>query len=375
MTLNGIDVLQQQNFQPLRGRHIALITNHTGVNQNGIPTVDILHNTPGLQIHALFTPEHGLRGTADENVPDSHDHKTGLPVYSLYGQRKRPEPHQLAGIDTLVFDIQDIGCRFYTYITTLLYTLETAAQHHLRYVVLDRPNPINGRDIEGPLPDPERLSFTACHPLPIRHGMTTGELAQLFRAEKQLPIDLHIVPLHNWKRHHFWDHTNLTWINPSPNMRSLTQALLYPGIGLLEFTNLSVGRGTDTPFELLGAPWIDARKLAAHLNNRNIPGFRCIPVRFTPRASTHAHTPCHGLQLLITDRRAFAPVHTGIEIAHALHTLFPQHWQHARYITLLAHHDTYHALLQSQHPEHIRNRWIPHIRHFAQRRKPHLLYT
>src|SRR5581483_2880797 len=288
----GIDVLQRGGFVPLRGRRVGLITNHTGLNREGHATADLLHAAPNLQLAALFGPEHGIRGALDEHVPDMKDEATGLPVYSLYGARNRPTAEQLAGLDTLVFDIQDIGTRFYTYISTLGLTLEEAAKHGLRYVVLDRPNPLGGLEVEGPLADADQLSFTAYHRLPIRHGMTVGELARLFNAEKKLGADLQVILVEGWRRADFWDATNLTWVNPSPNMRSLTEALLYPGIGLLETTNISVGRGTDTPFEIFGAPWLDGRRLAAALNAREAPGVRFVPVRFTPKSSVYAGQAC-----------------------------------------------------------------------------------
>src|SRR5581483_4665277 len=279
----GIDVLQRDSFAPLRGRSVGLITNHTGLNRKGMATADLLRAAPEVRLRALFGPEHGIRGALDTKISDSKDKATGLPVYSLYGERTRPTAAQLAGLDTLVFDIQDIGTRFYTYISTLGLCLEAAAEHSLRFVVLDRPNPLGGLDVEGPLADPDQLSFTAYHPIPIRHGLTVGEMARLFQAEKRIGADLHVVPVEGWRRADFWDATNLTWVNPSPNMRSLTGALLYPGIGLLETTNVSVGRGTDTPFEIIGAPWLDGRLLAAELNARDLPGVRFVPVRFTPK--------------------------------------------------------------------------------------------
>src|SRR5579871_117532 len=328
----GIDVLARDGYAALQGRRVGLITNHTGRARDGQANVDLLRRAPGVHLAALFSPEHGLRGNYDEKVADTRDEVTGLPVYSLYGERMRPTPDQLMGLDTLVYDIQDVGARFYTYSSTLGYCLEEAARHGLRYVVLDRPNPIGGQAVEGPLADADDLSFIAYHRVPIRHGLTFGELAQLYNAEKHLGADLQVVKMEGWKRADFWDATNLTWIHPSPNMRSLTQALLYPGMGLLETTNVSVGRGTDTPFEVLGAPWMDSKKLAGALNGRQIAGVRFIPVRFTPKSSTFKDTECGGVQIEIIDRAAFHPVATGIEIAYQLHHLYPKDWQTDKYI-------------------------------------------
>src|SRR5262245_37094267 len=241
--LTGIDVLRREGYKPLAGRRVALVTNHTGAARDGSSTIDLLHGAEKVKLVALFSPEHGIRGAVDAAVPDGKDERTGLPVYSLYGKRRRPSAEQLAGVDTLVYDIQDIGCRFYTYITTLGYILETAAEHTLRVVVLARPNPVGGVAVEGPVLDGKAGSFVAYHSLPVRHGMTVGELARLFNAERKIGAGLEVVAVENWRREDTFDRTGLTWVHPSPNMRSLTAALLYPGIGLLEMTNLSVGRG------------------------------------------------------------------------------------------------------------------------------------
>ena len=370
--LTGIDALQRSAFHLLREQRIGLITNHTGLNRHGDATADLLHSASGVNLKVLFGPEHGIRGVLDEKVPDGKDERTGLPVYSLYGERTRPTAEQLQGLDTLVYDIQDVGTRFYTFSSTLGLCLEEAARHNLRYIVLDRPNPIGGLDVEGPIAD--TLSFTAYHPVPIRHGLTVGELAQLYHAEKGLKNELQVVKMEGWHRSDFWDAVNLTWINPSPNMRSLTQALLYPGIGLLEFTNLSVGRGTDTPFEIIGAPWMEGRKLAAELNARELPGIRFIPIRFTPKSSIHANTPCTGVQFQILCRNRFVPVLTGIAIAETLKRLFPKNWDPGRYDRLLANKPAYDALLGGATAEALVASWQPQVATFRNRRRPHLLY-
>ncbi|MFY7952518.1 MAG: exo-beta-N-acetylmuramidase NamZ domain-containing protein, partial [Armatimonadaceae bacterium] len=293
--LAGIDVLLRDNLRLLDGSDCGLVTNHTGLTKDGIPTVDVLHHGPGVNLKTLFGPEHGIRGAVDERVDDGRDERTGLPVHSLYGPRTEPTDEQLRGLDTLVFDIQDVGCRFYTYLSTLGHTMVAAARNGLRYVVLDRPNPIGGDAVEGPLADESRLSFTAFHSIPVRHGMTLGELARLIVADRKLKLELVVVKCEGWRRADWWDATGLTWVNPSPNMRSLTQATLYPGPALLEFTNVSVGRGTDTPFEVVGAPWIDGRLLADELAGRAIPGVAIVPVSFTPDASRFAGERCGGV--------------------------------------------------------------------------------
>src|SRR5437588_318021 len=337
--LNGIDVLERDGFKELQGMRVGLITNQTGRDRGGRQTIDALREAPGVKLTALFSPEHGIRGLADEKVSDTFDEKTGLPIYSLYGETRRPKPGQLKNLDALVYDIQDVGARFYTYISTLGYALEEASKAKVPFFVLDRPNPINGADVEGPVADADKLSFTAYHTIPVRHGMTVGELAQLYNAQRKTGCDLRVVKMENWRRAMWFDATGQTWVNPSPNMRSLTEAMLYPGVGLLETTNLSVGRGTDTPFELVGAPWLDGRKLAAYLNGRALPGVRFVPVRFTPRASVFKGEECGGVNIAVIERTRFRPVRAGLEIAVALRRLYPQDWKVDDYIRLLANAD------------------------------------
>jgi uncharacterized protein YbbC (DUF1343 family) len=373
-TLNGIDALKRDGFGKLKGRRIGLVTNHTGVDADGRSTIDLLHQAEGVQLVALFSPEHGIRGEVERMIDDSKDEKTGLPIYSLYGARKRPTKEQLQGIDTLVYDIQDIGCRFYTYETTLGYILETAAEHKLKVVVLDRPNPIGGDVMEGPMLDSKLQSFVGYHPLPLRHGLTIGELARLFNRERKIDADLEIIPIEGWKRNDLFDKTNLLWINPSPNMRTLAAALLYPGIGLLETTNVSVGRGTDRPFEVFGAPWIDARRLAAALASAYLPSVRFVPTRFTPTRSTYANKECGGVQIYIDDWRQFQALPVGITIAHHLRKLYPQEWQIKGYGNLLAHPPTLEALRRGDSPEQIMKLWQPELERFQKTRKEYLLY-
>ena len=319
----GIDVLRTEGFAPLRGKRIGLVTNHTGVTRDGATTIDVLYGAKDVKLVALFSPEHGIRGAVDDKVASSTDDKTGLPIYSLYGETRRPTAAMLDGLDVLVVDLQDIGARFYTYTTTMAYVLEEAAKSRLPVVVLDRPNPINGFAIEGPALDKSLIGFTGYFPpMPIRHGLTIGELARLFNGENKIGADVTVIAAKNWQRDAWFDETALPWINPSPNMRNLIQATLYPGVGAIETTNLSVGRGTDTPFEQVGAPWIDGTVLAESLNARRIPGVRFYPVRFTPTSSKYAGQACQGVFLIVTDRAALRPVRLGVEIAAMLHKLY-----------------------------------------------------
>ena len=373
--LTGIDVLARDAFQALAGQRVGLITNHTGVDGQGVTTLRRLHDAPNVDLAALFSPEHGLHGRLDvARIADSEEEGSGLKVFSLYGDTRKPRSKMLDGLDTLVFDIQDIGTRFYTYISTLGLAMEAAAEAGLRFVVLDRPNPINGVDVAGPVTDPGSESFTAFHSLPVRHGMTVGELARLFRDERGLQLDLVVIRLQNWKRPMFYDATGLRWINPSPNMRSLAQALLYPGIGLLETTNLSVGRGTDTPFEVFGAPWLDERELAFRLNGLNLPGVVFVPVRFTPDASTFAGEECGGVNILVVNRETFQPVRTGIAIARVLRTAHPERWNLDAYARLLVSERTLTLLRDGAGVDDIEAVWSVELQAFRQRRARHLLY-
>ena len=322
--LTGIDVLRVNGFAELKGANVGLVTNHTGRARDGSTTIDLLATAAGVKLVALFSPEHGIRGILDSSVPSSRDEKTGLPIHSLYGATQRPSPEMLNGIDTMVIDLQDIGARFYTYMTTMAYVMEEAAKRKIRVVVLDRPNPIGGVEIEGPALDETALGFTGyMTPMPVRPALTMGELGKLFNEERKIGANLTVVEMRNWVRDAWYDETGLPWVNPSPNMRSMNAATLYPGIGAFESTNLSVGRGTDTPFERIGAPWINGVVLAEALNARGIPGVRFYPVTFTPTASKFAKEECHGVFMLITDREALRPVRVGVEIAASLLKLFP----------------------------------------------------
>jgi len=373
-TLTGVDVLVRDGFRPLQGRRVGLITNQTGVDNTGVSTVELLQRAEGVQLCALFSPEHGLQGTLDAKVDDMRDPATGLPIYSLYGENRTPTAASLEGLDTLVFDIQDIGTRFYTYISTMGNAMRSAAEHKLRFVVLDRPNPINGIDVEGPILDDGSQSFVGFHTLPVRHGMTVGELAAMFNDELQLGADLQVIPVESWRREDTFDRTGLLWVNPSPNMRSLAQAVLYPGIGLLETTNLSVGRGTDTPFEVIGAPWLDGIQLAQALNQSGLAGVRFVPIRFTPNASKFAGQPCGGVNVVVIDRSRFRPVRTGMEIARHLHQLYPQDWETKRLNGLLSGRRALEAVLAGETVDAMEAGWACELQDFLHRRSRFLRY-
>ena len=370
----GVDVLAAHGCRALRGKKVGLITNHTGRTADGRRTVDVLHRADGVELVALFSPEHGWQGALDEKVGDTVDEATGLAVFSLYGETRTPSAEQLQGLDALVFDIQDIGCRFYTYVATMRNCMQAAAAHGVAFVVLDRPNPIGGVDLEGPVCAKDRLDFVAAHTIPLRHGLTAGELARMMVGEEGLRVELDVVPCQGWQRADRFDDTGLEWIDPSPNMRRLTQALTYPGIGLIEGTNVSVGRGTDTPFEILGAPWIDGRALAADLNARGLPGVTFVPVRFTPTSSKHRGEVCGGVHVLLTDWRAFEPVRTGVHVACALRALYPDDWDPARLDWLLKHEPTRDAILAGTPADEIVAAWQQQLELFRMRRRPFLLY-
>ena len=371
----GIDVLQLHDFQQLRGRNVGLITNHTGINRQGVGTVKLLHEAKGVNLVALFSPEHGFAGKLDvAKVADANDAETGLKIFSLYGVTRAPTAESLQGIDTLVFDIQDIGTRFYTYISTMGHAMRAAAEHDVRFVVLDRPNPIGGQHVQGPVLDAGSESFVGFHRIAVRHGMTTGELARMFNDEFGLELELSVIKVAGWRRGDLFDATGLLWVNPSPNMRSLTQALLYPGIGLLETTNLSVGRGTDTPFEVVGAPWIDGVALAKALHHERLSGVRFIPIRFTPDASKYKGKICGGINMVITNRATFHPLTTGLTLATTLRRLYPDDWETKRLNRLLASAKTRDAIIREARVSVIRENYRAELDQFKIRREKFLLY-
>lgn len=373
--MTGIDVLEASSFRELQGQRIGLITNHTGRNRTGVSTVELLRRAPDVQLNALFSPEHGFEGKLDvAKIGDAQDASTGLKIHSLYGETRRPTTEMLADIDTVVFDIQDIGTRFYTYVSTMGEAMKAAAANQKRFVVLDRPNPIGGNQVDGPMLDAGTESFVAFHSLPIRHGMTIGELARMFREELQLDLELTVIPCKDWNRSQVWDETGLTWINPSPNMRCLNQAILYPGIGIIETTNVSVGRGTDTPFEIVGAPWIDAPALALAMNALNLPGVAFTPIEFTPSSSKHTNTLCHGIHIAITDRNRFQSVPTGLALAYTLQRLHADAWDTKSLNRLLGNRSVCDAILDGTLDWKLDPRVLQGLFEFQQRRQQHLLY-
>ena len=374
LVLAGIDVLEKEGFDLLRGKRVGLITNQTGRTRDGRSTIDALAKAPNVTLVALFSPEHGLRGKLDREVADTRDEATGLSIFSLYGARQKPSAESLKGIDVLVYDIQDIGTRFYTYISTLGLCLESAAEAKVGFVVLDRPNPIGGVVVSGPVRDAEYASFIAYHDLPVRHGMTVGELARMFVAERKIAVDLAVVPCAGWHPESLFDRTGLEWVNPSPNMRSLTEALLYPGVGLLESTNLATGRGTDTPFEKVGAPWIEGERWAGCLNNLGMAGVRFTPITFAPTERQFARENCHGVQILVTDWNTFDPIDLGLGLAVTLRAIYPDQWKSEGFATMLADRATYEAVKRGANLDRVREVSRRDLEAFRQRRERHLIY-
>ena len=373
-TLTGIDVLELENFAPLRGKRIGLITNQTGVDSQGRRTIDMLKSAPGVKLVALFSPEHGIAGRAESSVSNATDAKTGLTIYSLYGAARRPTPEMLANLDALVFDIQDAGVRFYTFTTTMAYCMEAAAKAHIAYYVLDRPNPLGGEIIEGPMLDPDKLSFVGYFPMPIRYAMTMGELAQMFNAENKIGADLHVIEMKNWHRSEPYNQAGLPWIAPSPNLRSLTEAYLYPGIEILQAGGVSVGRGTDTPFEILGAPWIDGAKLATALARRKISGVEFSATQFTPTQDLYAGQLCHGVKIRIAPKGELQSMRMGLEIEDVLDRMYPQNFHVDKTITLIGNQATVDALDRGESPAKIIKSWTPAIEQFQATRAKYLLY-
>jgi uncharacterized protein YbbC (DUF1343 family)/CubicO group peptidase (beta-lactamase class C family) len=372
----GIDVLAAGHFAALAGKHVGLITNSSGRAGDGSRTIDLLQHAPGVKLVALFSPEHGLEGSASEGakVDSSRDAATGLPIYSLYGDTQRPSAQMLEGIDTLVFDIQDVGARFYTYITTMGYCLEAAGKKGIEFYVLDRPNPINGAEVDGPVLDPDLRSFIGYFPMPIRHGMTVGELAEMFNGENHLNAKLHVIKMEGWERTDWFDETGLAWINPSPNLRNLTEETLYPGVCLLEGANVSVGRGTDTPFEMVGAPWIDGRALAALLNNKKIQGVRFLPMDFKPLSGIFAGEVCHGVQIVLIDRQALEPTEMGVELLTTLWRLSPQNLKLDGTLNLVGSRKVLESIRSGESPSRIWYDWQEPLETFKKVRARYLLY-
>jgi uncharacterized protein YbbC (DUF1343 family)/CubicO group peptidase (beta-lactamase class C family) len=379
----GIDVLEEHEFRELhpnreRPSRIGLVTNQTGVDAHGQRTVDVLAHAHGVELRAIFSPEHGSDGSIDTTaIGNSTDSATSVPIYSVYGNtdaRRRPTAKEFADLDAVVYDIQDVGARFYTYETTLGYFLEAAAKSGKQIFVLDRPNPIGGVYVQGPVADSDSESFVSYAQTPVRHGMTLGELARLFNGEGSIGAKLTVVPMEGWMRGDWFDSTGRTWVNPSPNMRSLTQATLYTGIGMIEGTNISVGRGTDTPFEVVGAPWINAGELAKYLNGRLIDGVRFVPVTFIPAASIYANQRCSGVNILVTARDSLDAPELGLEVAEALHHLYPEEFKVAELDGLMRSRNSLDALERGVDPRRIAEDWQDADKTFMEKRKKYLIY-
>lgn len=377
--LPGIDVLARHDFDVLAGKRVGLITNRTALSREGISDIDILFETKKCKLVALFGPEHGIRGTADEKVASGKDTKTGLPVYSLYGKTQKPTPEMLKDVDVLVFDIQDIGTRFYTYIGTMAKAMQAAKENGKQFVVLDRPNPVGGEKVEGAIPPKDLCGRNTCiYPIPTRHGMTIGELAKLFNDHFGIGCNLTVVPMENWERWMYYDQTGLLWVDPSPNMKTLDGAILYPGLGAGETTWISCGRGTDHPFEMYGAPYMDSAKLVANLNRRTIPGIRFVPYTFTPTAKYHKFRGqvCHGVYAIILDRRALDSVTAGLHMIQAMYETNPENYKElGGFKTETGDPTTWKKLTEEKMtPEQIVAGWKKDIDAFKNLRAKYLLY-
>jgi uncharacterized protein YbbC (DUF1343 family) len=369
----GTDVLKRDNFALLAGKRVALVTNQTGRDVEGAPLPQLLKSAPNVKLVKLFAPEHGLYGTQEEKIQDTTDRATSLPVLSIYGKTRKPTTQMLQGVDTIVYDLQDVGARFYTVSATLGLCLEAAAEQKIQMIVLDRPNPM-GHYVDGPIADADKLNFVAYARTPVAHGMTMGEYARFVNAERKIGADLVVVPCENWKHGMWWDETNLVWGNSSPNMRNTTAALLYTGICLLEQTNTSVGRGTNQPFEYFGAPWIDGRKFAAAMNTLEIPGARFVPVEFTPTASKFKGERCEGCYVVVTDRKRIKPVQLGIAIVWQLHRMFPNDFKIDGVNRLLKNDKTMQLLKTAKDWKDIPPTWADELAKFKKTRAKYLLY-
>jgi len=374
-TETGIDVLEAQHFAPLRGKRVGLITNQTGVDANGRRTIDVLAKAEGVKLVVIFSPEHGFAARADSAVvSDATDTATGLPIYSLYGETRRPTDAMLQRIDAIVFDIQDVGVRFYTYVTTMAYCMEAAAKHHIPFIVLDRPNPLGGEIIEGPMLDSDKLSFVGYFPMPVRYAMTLGELAKMFNAENKIGADLQVVEMQNWRRSEMYWMTGLPWIAPSPNLPGIANLIPYPGIEILQAAGVSVGRGTDSAFLEIGAPWIKPEELLAELKRRSIAGVIFEAKTFTPKTGPYAGEKCEGVGLTVKEREGFRSMLMGLEIAEALHKLYPQQFQVEKMVTLLGSQSTVERLERDEAPKAIVAGWDGDLAKFRAMRAKYLIY-
>jgi uncharacterized protein YbbC (DUF1343 family) len=370
----GIDILESEKFAPLRGKHIGLITNHTGQDALGRSTIDQLSRAPGVQLVALFSPEHGLAGRNDDNVASGKDSATGLPIFSLYGETRRPTDDMLKNIDALVFDVQDAGVRFYTYTTTMAYCMEEAAKHNIAFYVLDRPNPLGGEIIEGPSLDADKTAFTAYTTIPIRYGLTIGELAQYFNNENRINCDLHVIAMKNWHRNYFFESTGIRWTPPSPNLKTLKGSIIYPGLEILQNAGVSVGRGTEAPFEEFGAPWIVGEDVANDLNALRLPGLRFSDQPFIPVSGLYGGRRCGGVGIRVTDKQAVRSIRMGIEIATILKKRYPNDFDPSKLMVLVGNEETISMLEKAAPPDEIVNRWTPSLTAFDATRRKYFIY-
>jgi uncharacterized protein YbbC (DUF1343 family) len=370
----GLEVLEAQKFAPLKGKKIGLITNHTGVDFNGKSSIELLAHAPGIQLLALFSPEHGIAGHSDETVPTSKDPSTGLPIYSLYGDSKRPTAEMLKGLDALVFDVQDAGVRFYTYTATMGYCMEEAAKAKIAFYVLDRPNPIGGEIVEGPMLDADKTTFVAYFPVPVRYGLTIGELAELYNTENHIDCELHVIAMKNWHRNYFYESTGIRWIPPSPNLRTMKGAVLYPGLEILQNAGVSVGRGTETPFEEFGAPWMNGAEVAEAMNALNLAGVRFTNQPFIPVSGLYAGQRCGGVGIRVTDRAAVRSMRVGLEIAVLLEKKYSEHFAVAKTLLLIGNDKTVEDIQAGTAPEKIIAGWAKDLAAFEEMRRKYFLY-
>ncbi len=370
----GIDVLASGGFAELKGLRLGLLANEASRDGAGRRSIDVLAKAPGVKLVALFSPEHGLGADREGNIASSRDAATGLVIHSLYGKSRRPSAAMLNGLDAVVVDLPDVGVRFYTYATSMAYLMEEAAKRRIKVVVLDRPNPTSAAGVRGPMLEPDLKSFVAYMPVPVQHAMTLGELAMMFNAENRIGAELSVVKARGWRHDAWFDETGLAWVNPSPNLRTPDAAILYPGVALIEQTNVSVGRGTPTPFMLVGAPWIDGKALAAHLQRRAIPGVAFEPASFTPAADKHASKRCGGVRIRLTDRAALDAPFMGIELAAALRRLHPETFALRDMLALLGSRQTLAAIEAGEDPAAIADRWRDGLQAFERLRAKYLLY-
>lgn len=374
----GIYVLLHDRMNLIRGKNVGLITNPTGVNRHLVSDIYLLDHASGVHLVALFGPESGLRGAgqAGEAIQSYRDPVTGIPVYSLEGKTHEPTPAMLKGVDVLVFDMQSVGTRFYTYLYTMAYCMKAAARAHIPFIVLDRPDPIGGVKVQGPVLQPKYASFIGEYPIPLRYGMTTGELAEFFNQQFHIGADLTVVKMRGWKRSMYYDDTPLPFVMPSPNMPTETTEMVYPGMGLVEGTNLSEGRGTTRPFELSGAPWIQAVKLARVLNGKHLPGARFRPAHFVPTFSKYQGRMCNGVQVYVTNRKTFNPVVTGLVFIETVHNLYPHHLKFLKthFDHMVGNDWIRRDILKGVPVARMRQRWQKGLSKFMKIRQKYLLY-